>query len=561
MFAKNLELAAQNELIAKVLAKDSKESLRYCIISSHNSGITYLTNAEGTFHIPFVSDEDTLNFFLPGFETTKKRVLDLRSEPEVYLSEFVPESKQYYQPIPAAKLFSYIRNASEKLRKKPVLNSLAYLQFSLIAGSQDLEFSRFYYNTLVQGSKVLDMNLKHGRSGLAANQMGLNALAPAKSLIRQAPVQNSKSFPLNPLQSSKDISYENLWNFENSKNTLLGDGVSIIFTPREKNDNTLYEGEIWIDTISFDIIKLTLKTLNAGIHPFVGNPTDTIANVGIEINIHFSDSIEEGNKLVLISYTYSFDYTGDTSFSKVRTRIINDGLIHFYDYSQAFFIPSLASGTMYDDHLKSGMTPFDSSFWKYNYGIELTSREVDKILRIAKNGVLMNYSLPQKSNQPTKSIFEENNVIWNKDSYLDLETDDNLPSAEADFAAYIYCDIDTYKDTLTFSTMTILDKLSTKFNLEYSKQNLVYQNVYFDLCEIIRLNLDEKLKKLNKIDDMNIACDVAMKDLKSITQKLKSETSHGKNIDKLKKWNDLVYNRTGADNFLIFGLKYKPKRK
>ncbi len=559
-FGGHLSIGAQNELQATVFSKNLNERLKYVIISSKNSEKTYLTNPEGIFHIPYISDTDTLIFSLPGYNSVNKSVSDIKLEREVLMTDFGLHRSEFMPKITSSSLLLFIRNAAEKLRKKPALNSQAYLEYSSYSGNTDFEFSRFYYNVTIQGSKVLNMNLKHGRIGLVPNHLDLNVLAPSKSLIKQAPVQNSKLFPANPLQLIPDQNAENLWNFEMVSHSSSDKTIQINFTPKERNNGSLFEGEIWLDTVSFNIIKLALKIKNAVLHPFVGNPTDTINNVGIELDYHFSNASEIDNKLIYIHYTYAFDYTKNKSISVVSDRIMNEGLIHFYNYKETFFIPELSPNSQYDDHLKSGMMPFDSIFWKYNIGTDLTLRQLERISNIAKNGVLVNYNLGKKEKLLEKSLFEQNNIVWNKDKYLDLDRDMKLNTLQCELGIYIYCDINKYNDTIFFNTMTILDRLNTKFNLEYNKQNLVFQNIYFDLCEIIRLNLDEKLEKLSRDEDILIACEVAMKDLKSMTDKLKSETSIGQNIDKLKKWNDLVYNRTGTDNFKIFDLKYKPKK-
>ena len=560
LFAGHKILCSQNELTGIVVNNSSIERVKYCVITSYKTGETFLTNPEGVFRIPYTTDEDTLVFFALGFQSLVKPVTELRQDQEVFLIELSAKNLKDRPKIASAELFSYIKDAAKNLRKKPVNNSRAYLEYLSSIDNKDFEFSRFYYNVLVQGSKVLDMNIKHGRVSMAPNQSGLINLVPSKSLIRQAPVQNSKSFPANPLQPSVEKEGENLWDFVEGTHANSDSIIHIVFTKLKKDDNSLCEGEIWINKVSYDIFHLSLKSNNVGIHPFVGRPEDSITQVSIETNYHFDNTSHHRGKLLYIDFSYAFDFLSGIASQKNKNRIATEGLVHFYNFDRPFFIPRRNPSELYDDYFKAGMVPFDSTFWNLTNGLVLTQRQWDKFARITESGISYNYRLPKKDKAISETLFRQNNVTWNKDSYLDLDADESQDSIRADLSVYIYFDLNTFNDSLVFNTITILDRLSTKFNLEYNKQNLVFQNVYFDLCEIVRLNLDIKLKQLQNIEDMGKAHEVSMKDLISITGKFKKETNLGANIHKLKKWSDLVYDRTGVDNFKTFGLTYKPKK-
>jgi hypothetical protein len=81
------------------------------------------------------------------------------------------------------------------------------------------------------------------------------------------------------------------------------------------------------------------------------------------------------------------------------------------------------------------------------------------------------------------------------------------------------------------------------------------------MAEIIRVNLDEKLRLMNDINAMKNAQMVAQKDLKALISRYNHETKKGQDLDALKVWNDRVLDRTGIDSFKIFDIRYNLKRK
>lgn len=554
-------VSGQNTCFVKIIGEDTKGPIKYCLVISGMTKETYLSNTVGIVKISDVFETDTLTFIRFGYKRISKAVSDIIKTNEIYLPLASQDDLDNSVSTTEIELYSYVREASKKLWKKPVTNCRTYLDFTTSMDGIDIEMSRFYYNTLLQGSKILNITLKSGRVGLVSNKNGFANLTPSLALLKFSPVHDSRVFPFTPLQSGLDGDALDLWNFKQI-DARMGKGViGIKFTPKNPNDDNLFRGEIWINKTNHEIQNLKLTIPDARIHPFVSGISDSIAHVSIETNYHFTDYESTEGLLDFIDYAYSLDYIPQKEFPSISKRITTKGVLHFYDIDNPFFIPKLKYTEDLDDYLKAAIFPFDSYFWENTSGLVLCEEQKEKLNDILTSGIGYNYSNSKNEAALKDKLIKQYSVIYDKNSYLDLDPNIISDSIRADLSVYLYLDINTYNHLITHQTLTILDHLKTRFSLEYSKQNLVFQNIYFDLCEIVRLNLDEKLSILNSVEEMNQAHEAALQDIHSITAKFKSETNYGADIHSLKKWNDLVLQRTGVDNFAVFALKYKAKKR
>lgn len=544
-----------------IMDENTTEKIKYCLVKSNISGGSYLSNANGWVHIHTPIEKDTLTFEYPGYQPTRKPILEIKDSSVIFINSDDTIAQNIYSNLSQSSLHEYIIKGSQQLFKKPVIASKSYLDFYSMTDGKDTEMSRFYYNTQIQGSKILNMSFKQGRVALIPQTNGLAGLNPSLALIKYSPVHDSRTLPKNPLQQDLAERMGDLWDFTVLPATIDDDALSISFTPKNTEDGNLFGGEILINVSTYDIKYISLHIPTAHTHPFVTVADDTIMDVSLDLKYFFTTESNGTDQMAYAVYYYSFDYFADKSKLYIKKRIFTEGIFHLYGDKTSFFIPKLRYAQPFDDYIKSALYPSHDDFWDENDRLMVTDQQIQKLPAFASKGVMYNYFDSNDEIIIKNKIISEFSIIWNKDNFLNLRQNVISDTIVTDLSVDIFLNIDTYNGQTIFNTMTVLDYLHTNYSLEYNTQNLVYQNIYFDLCEIVRLNLNETLKGLKAAEDMNMAHEAALKDLESVTTKYKSETNKGSDIHQLKKWNDLVLQRTGVDNFQSFKLRYKPKKR
>ena len=554
----------QRPLVAFVSEQETSEKISYCIVTSLKSGETFLTNEEGAFRIPIVISNDTLAFSKIGFSIRYLPVSTIRDSAVVRL-----EAEQY--PSPATDEVNEeqkekLKNAIEKLRKKQVFQSRAYFYYETEDSLGNTEMTGLYFNAIVQGTKVLKLEYKNGRTAII--EKSLTAVAPNRflastpdiwhsiAMIIHSPLHRSKRMPSNPLLSYIEKSSDSLWHFtqgnQNSETTL-----HLEFAPTASDSTGLFYGEIWICNKTSTVKQLKLQIDRTNLNPFLNAqwPED----VDMDLVYRFSDVEKNMGNLTFTNFSYSYRYPMTNKTQVKQNHFKNNGIVHYYDYNIPFYIKNENAGL--ELYFRMISTPYDSTFWKHVNVIPMTGIQLNKVRHIWLKAFQSNYYPPDKNDCENMMLAGKGVLVWNKDNYLDQLPNLISDTLTSDPSISIYFDINQYADTILYTTLTTLDIGNSKYNLPRTKENLAYQNILFDLAEIIRVNLDEKLKMLRDVTAMKNAYKVAEKDLQSLITRYNKETKLGQDMDVLKEWNDRVYDITGIDSFQIFDIRYKPKKK
>ncbi|MBK8052300.1 MAG: hypothetical protein IPK35_03195 [Saprospiraceae bacterium] len=554
----------QRPLVAFVSEQETSVKISYCVVTSLKSGETFLTNEEGVFKIPFVISDDTLVFSKIGFSVKLLPVSTIKDSAVVMLEEeqFLASDTDEVNEEQKEKL----KTAIEKLRKKQLFQSRAYFYYETQDVLGNTEMTGLYFNTTVQGTKVLKLEYKNGRTAII--EKSLTAVAPNRflastpdiwhsiAMIIHSPLHRSKRMPSNPLLSYVEKSLDSLWHFtpgiQNSENTL-----HLEFEPAVSDSTGHFYGEIWICNKTWTVKQLKLQIDRTNLNPFLNAqwPED----VDMDLVYRFSDVEKNMGNLTFTNFSYSYRYPMTNKTQVKQNHFKNNGIIHYYDYNRPFYTNN--ENTSKELYFRILSTPYDSTFWKCENVIPMTLSQLNKVRHIWLKAFQSNYYPPDKKDSENMLLAIKGVLVWNKDNYLDQVTNILSDTLISKPSISIYFDVNKYADTILYTTLTTLDIENSKYNLPRTKENLAYQNILFDLAEIIRVNLDEKLKMLRDVTAMKNAYKVAEKDLQSLITRYNKETKLGQDMDVLKEWNDRVYELTGIDSFQIFDIKYKPKKK
>ena len=219
-----------------------------------------------------------------------------------------------------------------------------------------------------------------------------------------------------------------------------------------------------------------------------------------------------------------------------------------------------------DDYRKIALLSYNDDFWKDNKGLIYSEKMRRSIRYFKTNGFLINYK--GKINSGTR-LFETNNILWSKDLRISVKQniikDDTLQrqafnnqsflSSLYNLRSQIFLDINTINDTLRHYSVSVFDVYETFYRLPEESYTNCFINIYFDLCEIERRDMEQKLSKgpLNA-QQINLVYTEANNRLHETEKKYLKEVQLGKNTLKLKAWNQYVYEQLNIDNFKIFNI-------
>jgi len=131
----------------------------------------------------------------------------------------------------------------------------------------------------------------------------------------------------------------------------------------------------------------------------------------------------------------------------------------------------------------------------------------------------------------------------------------NFLSDKLSIETILYLDILKTEEGYVYESSAIVDPFNSYNYLDVDDNILAYINIYFDLTEIYRRQLVDKLRDRNlSIDETNSIYQNVNKELVDTLADLKKEAFAGRNITALERWNTIVMNQLGIDNFDLFGL-------
>ena len=129
------------------------------------------------------------------------------------------------------------------------------------------------------------------------------------------------------------------------------------------------------------------------------------------------------------------------------------------------------------------------------------------------------------------------------------------PRTKLQLKTILYLDVVRKGSNFVFETYSIFDVLNSYSYLTDSQKLDNYQNIYFDLTEVYRRKLAAELIKSNvQFEDIEGIYFAINNQLIEAQKQMESE-AFGWKENKLIKWNNLIRNELGIDNFKMFMLE------
>jgi hypothetical protein len=575
---------AQSMIKSSVVDSKTNLPLVFCTIQNENTQKGVISNSDSDFLIEVNSLEDTLSISFLGYETIRVQAFEIQNSNRILLKE-----KQFQlQEIVISSNNDYIFDILEKCKtslKKNKLeqNSKAFFTLNTSSEQKPLEFLECYYNATQEGGSLNDLYLKNGR--LAIQPLDTHFFLNLNTTQIFNKITFTKKNELLPSIILQFRKKEMKKNFVVNLKYDNPDYYHISFKPME-NSTDLFNGEIWIDKESYAIKKISLHSQNITRHPFVPIHQDSSTTISnISVNIEYSFLKKENNILIdHIVLNLAMDYyrkSTQMNNKPSQLRTINiESILYFYDFGKPFLLPYFQYSNQLSDYRKLSIIPYNQIFWD-NRKLLLTKKQKEQVGLIGNDGFFLNYDPQNYGNGFVRKTlkkynyeFKERHDFWSWRYYYFWEKNERIilkkdviekqtaqapnyktitPSDLYEFSIQILLDINPLDSSFACKSFTIFDLGKTFYHLKTTEYSNTFINIYFDICEIERRKMEEKLKRNNKsISEIETIYHSTLSDIENITNQYKKEVQRGNNIKMLRKWNNYVLENLGINNIEIF---------
>ena len=556
------------EIEGRVVNKKSNEAIPFANIYNKSLKKGTISNYDGYFRIPITSLRDSVQISFIGFD---QEFIELRDNIEFYTIYLEEKLFLLGELTITAKDNSYLYELVQKCRRSiPNIQqrSKAYYELKSFVDQKQIELVEGYYNVDVKGYKVMDLHLKAGRIALQSYENRFfTSLGSSRAIIMLDLLNGTQYFPKNPLELSGPKLKKSYYLTLNNK-YLEGPSDSVYVIDYKPKDNLglFFEGKLWINITKNQLIKITLNCNNALKHPFLPLfPTDKISKISFNITQTYKTSNSHQAVFNHTDFIYKIDYKsriGKAEEQNFSTE--TDVVLHIYEYNRSFFQPIFYfSSNAIDDYRKINAQPYNEFFWNYNDEFRLNDSINANEIYFSDANTLTNKTLFKSNNFSKLGLFEHPYVEWSKTrikfqevfSDTTAKTSTNFQSESYKLSVKIFLDINSYGNSTDILTATIFNPYESFYYLPMDNKTHCFVNMFFDLCEIDRRELEEKLNaEKDNFTRVGQIYTAFYKDFEVKKYEYLKALQRGTNKAEMLKYNDYIYEKLGIDNIEIFQL-------
>ena len=588
------------QTVITAIVKDSKtkEPLGFCNVAIKGTKKGTITNSDGVFSISVDILKDIIIISYLGYENKTIKAKELVQKPEILLLKkafalqeiSVHADNEYLYDIMIKCRKKLMENKTKKVSKvyygletdsKTISvwypgikgDTLNYFKMDSVNNTEKpVELLECFYNATVNGTTINKLEFKNGRTALAVIENYFMTYGSSKAFSKIVLTDKNDGFPALPFQFGKNT-MEKHFNLELSYYD--GSSYNIKFSPR-KEFSKYFSGEVWIEKETFNLLKIHFKTKNSTIHPFLPNfPNDSIKNVSMDV----TNTYKTEDNMVLpdhIFFNYSFTYFSrkDSAFLfyKNMNRVIQSkGILFFYDYNHPFILPyfDYINDTQYDDYHIMSFIPYNEDFWNNNSTLILTKKQREEFDLLVNDGQLINYRMNnygddflRRTSMCNVGHFEFFYAFWSSckrivpntsspqfETYSMDKINQNIRTDLYKLKVQILLDIVESNDSLLCKSYTVFDNYQSFYHLPLNQYSNAFLNIYFDICEIERRKMQNKLNSKNyTASQIDTIYNETMTNMDIITNRYLKEVNVGDNDKLFRQWNKYVFDNLSIDN-------------
>jgi hypothetical protein len=562
----------QNSLIrieGNVLDKNTKQPVPFANIFNATLGVGTITNQDGFFRLNVQRYDDSVLVSFIGYETAPLR---LKNGTDFYTVLLEERAQVLKEIVVTPKLNSYLFELVEgcaKKNSKAKRTAKAYYELKTFRDTTQVELVENFYNVYLSGYDLSDLVLKAGR--LAMRPYGNRFFVSLESsfAIARSKLKTSNTlYPNSPLDFSKrQMQRKFNLNLERKYMEPNGDSIYVIGFEPVKTDGTAYSGVVWLNSTKKNVLKINCHCTDCKQFPF--RPmfgADSIKQVDFNITKTFE---EVGDEMLFrhVDFTYAISYRSRVGKeNELAYTIKTNALLYAYDFGHQFELPTLElkpSNLASGDYRAISAMPYNDFFWKNNDEYRLNERSYKNEAFFDDPKSLSSKTVFKIENPYYyRGFFEHPFRFWSTDRVKFREVVDDTTQASGNghlnselymLSVKIFVDINTYRGITDLKTATIFDPYESYYRLPMDSKALCFINLFFDFCEIQRLDLESSLRNVS--NEPAQVRELSKKLLAEFETKKKgflSDVKRGMNQEAMLRWNEYVKARLGIDNIAIF---------
>jgi len=553
----------QQSISGTLLSHSNREPVSFAKIKILGTNRGAISNEDGVFELEEVSESDSLLIsHFSVVETTVAASYFLRSSELVLLDRV--------QAIPAVEvigakgeILNLFDIARDKLSKAEQYESKTYFTMESSADNLPIELIEAYYQSTTKGGRIQGLSLKNGRIGMSTINNSYFVSLSTTQVLKDYNLHDKKhsEFPWNPLMLPK----RKIKRLYNTKVTGVSDGIlTIRFVPKkELNRNALFPATVYLDKPNQCIVRIEFTDNDLRTHPLrVINKSDTISRLDYDVAYNFSCTDQ---RLESIELQYKMDYLGPFGLKHIHS----EAAMLFFDTTLSYTLPLYGDEVnLYSDYDKIVSQPNNDFFWVNNEVLTLSRKKKAYKRYFERNGVLLNFNELSAINP---KVFANRLKLWSPDERIQLydlnevNTDgiaeiieDGEPKKMVltelyELRALIYLDRNQTADSTHFEVKTLINLQDSYYFLKRTPFTVCFINLYFDLVEVQRRKLEQKLKgQQPDLSQMKELYESSQSELNRILKTYIKEVERGTNQQAMEHYINLVKRELGVDNsFLI----------
>lgn len=576
-----LSYMASSQVHITLVVKNEKtnEAVQFCNVGIEGSGFGGITNEDGviTMEVPSSYSTDSISISHIGYEPQKIKISDIGNEKRViFLKEsayILPEVEISSNDDEWFKILNKCRSLN--IKQKNIYRAKAFYSIESTKDDLPLEVVECFYNADVNGFNVKDLAFKNGKLFLNKSESGWRTINASETYKCFDVFQETDLFP----SSILCFGLSGMKKRFNVEMEFTEDLYKVFFSPKDKN-GAYFSGYIFIDRYDYSLKQIEYFTDNATIYPFLPlYPDDSISKVSLSINETFADN--DGFVLPeLVRYDYSFDY-----YSRrygVLHKVESKSFLYLYDYGESFVDPLFDFYADPTDYRKISLIPYNDVFWKQNYKFTISESKSEKIDYFEREAQTFDYNSSTSDeiifgdnitaqignntdNFRHRGFFETPYIKWDGD--VKLMVHEKRPQSESSieniiatsqkykFVVQILLDITELDDSIHWQSFTIFDPFQSYYEYEEHPTENIFAcvNIYFALCEGIRLDMEERLKKNHRsVEDIRRIYSETKNELEIFRKNYFREVGLGENLFDLRLYNAMVIRKFGIDYIEMF---------
>lgn len=556
-----------NQLEGVVVDGTTNKTISYVHILIKGKKVGTVTNLDGSFVLNSANPTDVLVFSFLGYEVLELSYGEVKRQQTIKLFPIAEVLSEVTLVNDDAWLYDLIANSRKTLGKRLDTAKSYFSLNSFIDGFQ-VEMQESYFNGVFRGYDLSRLDLKNGRISFKPTEENyFVSIATSNALIAHRLFDKSDYFPVSPFELKRKKLEERFFlhlesKFRDSEERVV---YAVKYRPRIETEYSFY-GKVWLDSASGSLLKVELNADSTKLSPFVTIfPKDSLLYTSFRISKTFE---EQNGKMYVQSIDFDYDLEYKSHRQGVYT-VSSNAVLYAYDYQNAFILPfyDVPSNYMHD-YRRIASAPYNDYFWEniQEFKIEVSESNA----RFAQQQVLINgHSDLLWSANMGNEFFQQNYIQWSeyrmriKDKlpkgtvYEDL--DGMLPSNRYDLFAHLYADVNTFEDSTHYLVSAVYDPFRSFFHYPDSKLGDAFINMFFDLYEIEKRELERNLLALETPDlnQIRTLYEASLERAQRNSRKYIKEVERGKDELSFERWNDFIKKELGIDNIEFYGLGWE----